>query len=369
MKVLALLPTYRPISSGEPVGGGEISNRLLLAGLVERGHEVTVAAIKGGQEPCSTSDGVTVYSCYRRRFGKMLDQLAARRTYPRLAATTVRVARPDIILTATSALPVALRVARHAPVPVGVFVRAHEHFPQPPRTAQDHLQAVARRIIIGDMSAAILRKADFLLPNSQFMKRECERMGARMAMHVVYPPLDVKVAPSRNPGEIRRVSMVGTHAKKGTQTVELLARHFPDIHFRIVGSPPQAGVVAAGNLTRIGWTDIGQEFRDEADLVLVPSIWNEPFGRVAIEALAAGALVLVSDRGGLPEAVANQSALLVPATDPAAWEQQLRHAITAPAGYRVACDVARDGLAAYALGAQLDELERALFLEWSRHSR
>jgi glycosyltransferase involved in cell wall biosynthesis len=38
-----------------------------------------------------------------------------------------------------------------------------------------------------------------------------------------------------------------------------------------------------------------------AAYVIVPSLWEEPFGAVALEALAAGALVLLSDRGGLPE--------------------------------------------------------------------
>lgn len=35
----------------------------------------------------------------------------------------------------------------------------------------------------------------------------------------------------------------------------------------------------------------------------VPSLWAEPFGAVALEALAAEAIPIVSDRGGLPEAV------------------------------------------------------------------
>ncbi len=40
-------------------------------------------------------------------------------------------------------------------------------------------------------------------------------------------------------------------------------------------------------------------------IVIVPSDWDEPFGLVAIEALACGCKVIVSNRGGLPEAVGN----------------------------------------------------------------
>ncbi len=39
-----------------------------------------------------------------------------------------------------------------------------------------------------------------------------------------------------------------------------------------------------------------------AAFIFVPSIWEEPFGAVALEGLAAGAVAIVSDRGGLREA-------------------------------------------------------------------
>ena len=37
--------------------------------------------------------------------------------------------------------------------------------------------------------------------------------------------------------------------------------------------------------------------------LLVPSVWEEPFGNVALEGMACGCLPIVSDGGGLPEAV------------------------------------------------------------------
>ena len=43
----------------------------------------------------------------------------------------------------------------------------------------------------------------------------------------------------------------------------------------------------------------------QLDLLVMPSIWEEPFGLVAVEALAAGVPVLASIRGGLPEIVDN----------------------------------------------------------------
>lgn len=38
-------------------------------------------------------------------------------------------------------------------------------------------------------------------------------------------------------------------------------------------------------------------------IVVVPSLWAEPFGMVALEGLASGCLIIGSDQGGLPEAI------------------------------------------------------------------
>jgi len=39
--------------------------------------------------------------------------------------------------------------------------------------------------------------------------------------------------------------------------------------------------------------------------ILVPSLWEEPFGNVVLEGMACGCLPIVSDGGGLPDAIGN----------------------------------------------------------------
>lgn len=48
-----------------------------------------------------------------------------------------------------------------------------------------------------------------------------------------------------------------------------------------------------------------EEFLNSIDLLVVPSLWNEPFGRVVIEAYSAHCPVLVARNGGLAELVEN----------------------------------------------------------------
>ncbi|HEY0177987.1 MAG TPA: glycosyltransferase family 4 protein [Pedobacter sp.] len=44
---------------------------------------------------------------------------------------------------------------------------------------------------------------------------------------------------------------------------------------------------------------------NEHRYMLIPSIWKEPFGNVALEGMACGCIPIVSDGGGLPDAVGN----------------------------------------------------------------
>jgi len=49
-----------------------------------------------------------------------------------------------------------------------------------------------------------------------------------------------------------------------------------------------------------------------AAIVVVPSLWDEPFGRTALEAMASGCAVIATTRGGLPEVVGDCGVILDP---------------------------------------------------------
>ena len=43
------------------------------------------------------------------------------------------------------------------------------------------------------------------------------------------------------------------------------------------------------------------KFLTETEIAVVPSRWEEPFGRTALEASSRGCATIISNRGGLPE--------------------------------------------------------------------
>jgi glycosyltransferase involved in cell wall biosynthesis len=68
-----------------------------------------------------------------------------------------------------------------------------------------------------------------------------------------------------------------------------------------------------------------------ADVFVCPSAWDEPFGMVACEAMAAGKPVIASMRGGLPEIVVDgETGFLVPSEHPAALGAALDRLLADP---------------------------------------
>jgi glycosyltransferase involved in cell wall biosynthesis len=73
------------------------------------------------------------------------------------------------------------------------------------------------------------------------------------------------------------------------------------------------------------------QFMKHVDIIVVPSIFEEPFGRVNIEAMAAGKPVIASRVGGIPEVVEDHvNGLLVPKGDPDALAKAMIKLIDNP---------------------------------------
>lgn len=75
---------------------------------------------------------------------------------------------------------------------------------------------------------------------------------------------------------------------------------------------------------------LGDEFR-QASIFCCPSVWNEPFGMVNVEAMACGLPVVASAVGGIPEIFRHGGAMLVPGGSVSALADALEILITDPA--------------------------------------
>ena len=168
-----------------------------------------------------------------------------------------------------------------------------------------------------------------LLANSRFNARF---QGAALA--ATFDVLHPIVRPDRYraSGPRSRVLHVGLNQRKGAAITVAIARLRPDIPFTMVRtweglrpSPEDAAIIemanALPNIEIIPAQRDPKRLYGMARLMLVPSAWDETWGRVVTEAQLNGIPVVASDRGGLPESVGSGGMLLHIEDDPSLWAE------------------------------------------------
>ena len=199
---------------------------------------------------------------------------------------------------------------------------------------------------------AVLNGAARVIANSKATAEACVGAGVDPdRVTVIYNPIDVgtlrhvsveAAAQERRVlgipsnalifGIVGQVQPMKGHAEFMSAALQV-AERIPKAHFLVVGAAPPDDEARrfACDLERqarsskwsdrfhfVGFrADIGPLMRT-IDILTVPS-WNEPFGRVAVEGMAAGCAIVGTRAGGLPEIITDQvDGLLVPPRDASA---------------------------------------------------
>jgi glycosyltransferase involved in cell wall biosynthesis len=102
--------------------------------------------------------------------------------------------------------------------------------------------------------------------------------------------------------------------EKGIPELVEAAKLFnPGISLKIAGSGPLENLAGKYYIGRISQDELPAVY-NAADLVIVPSMHEEGFGRVIIESLACGTPVVAANRGAIPEAMDNTVGKLITIT-------------------------------------------------------
>lgn len=370
MKILAVLPSYRITGYQGGIGGGELSNRMLFEALVSKGHRATVFSFHGSGFWGEMERGVTIFDFSSQSQVSIGRKIVGILSFLRLAFRMAQEVNPDLVIGTTTAIAQAIDLGHRLDIPVGAFVRAYENFDcvNGETTLNERVKEILRPILLGQYKNNALENTDFLLANSQYMADLCRRQYDSPRKYVVYPPIPYDPIPFKMNHPITSVVTVGTSPKKGIRLFSELARRMPELRFRIVGDPkvPPGVDLVEENLTRSGWIAEQAAFLKVADIVLVPSTWEEPFGRIAVEGLLHGKIVLVSDRGGLPESVGHERELIVPFDSVEAWQRRLEAVVRSPDDFRRYCESAAKNAKIFALQTQASAFENALLKEIDR---
>jgi len=288
--------------------------------------------------------------------GWLAPVLGRSRAHARAAAGWLR-ANPHDIVEVHNRAPLALHLAR-ALAPRPVLLVLHNA-----ASRSGGLRRPAERV-------ALLRRVRAVVCVSDFLRRDfLEGLPAPLAsrVHVLPNPYDTEAFPPPAATRAPLILFVGrVNAEKGADSFvracALALPHLPgwravmvgDAWFGTRADTPfvtrlRAEAAAAGVEMR-GYLDHAATLAliGQAALVVMPNRWEEPFGRVAQEALACGAALIASRRGGLPEA-AGEAALYMDPEQPGAIAQAIRHLATHPEERARRAEAGQAHLAAFAL--------------------
>jgi len=143
-------------------------------------------------------------------------------------------------------------------------------------------------------------------------------------------------------GNGSKVLFVNPTPIKGVELMFALAAHCPDVPFLVVESwnlEPnwrQLCLHRAQKLGNVEWmapTDDMRSVFGRSRMLLMPSVWEESFGRTVVEAQLNGLPVLASRRGALPVNVGDGGLTLDPHEPVQAWAQALRRLLAEHAAF------------------------------------
>jgi hypothetical protein len=209
--------------------------------------------------------------------------------------------KPDIILTQINDSHRVIEVASDLKIPVIHFV--HDCDPL-------NMRSISR-------SSGIYH----VFFNSHYVASKYKSY-VRCPWSVLYPSISTArhVMPTRSktPSQIVMFNPVN---RKGSRIIRELAFRSPNHNFRLVEGkePVDVDVASLKNVMVCRRSNDVRLMLEDAIVTLVPSQYEEAFGRVVIESQINGIPVIASDRGGLPEAVGAGGILVKKYDDVSEW--------------------------------------------------
>jgi len=314
-------------------GGGEKSTQILAQGLSARGHEVTVLTVAGKNEERVDTDGRThvkmvhspnIYwnfnagaSLLRKLFWHVLENhnpVAIRR-----AGKELDDFRPDIVVSSTieNFGPAIWQACARLNIPVihilrSYYIRCYKGTMFSSGKNCESPCMKCRCLTVGRRYAT--NHVDGVVGISQFILSQHATLFPN-ALTAVIPNavqiLDAPILPRQANSFVTFGYLGRIEPEKGIAEILEMFQQLPDdCHLVIAGrgKPDYESLLrhryASERIRFIGWVDAGSVY-SMIDFAVIPSLWNEPFGRVVIEAYSHGVPVIASARGGLSELVSN----------------------------------------------------------------
>ncbi len=188
-------------------------------------------------------------------------------------------------------------------------------------------KGLINRLLLIEMKKRInnlhgLSSFDLLIAISNFVKEQYVNILGidKNKIKVLYNPISNNVISSLSKKKARRllnlpenkkiILFVGSLTeKKGAHLIPKIAKKLKDYLFIVIGDGVLKDLFLKNkqnnNIIYMGYLPISElrHYYKASDILLVPSLWHEPFGRVVLEGAYNGCYIIGSNRGGIPEVI------------------------------------------------------------------
>src|SRR5215212_610680 len=281
------------------LGGASKAWRGLIEGLAQRGHSCAVVTIENREQ--LAAEGFKPgggKGCFELELGtiKIFAAESAHEQW-RPMLECLRIFDPDWTL-----------ISERGVLLLSTTLEAHD----PSRTV-----VVAQSIItdlptgsassLEDQIRTLLRKPAGIITISNYMRDYIQRFSGLDSTVLHFPSYGTGPFTHFNNFDSGYVMMVNPCAYKGISIFLSLAQKLPQVRFAAIPSwgtsaEDRAALERLPNVTMIQPSRELDDIFKQTKVLLVPSVWGEGFGQIAVDAMLRGIPVLASNVGGLPEA-------------------------------------------------------------------
>lgn len=326
MKLLIVSFAYYP----DVVGGGEFSTKMIAEGMVEKGHSVDVLCwamedkaeyIKGVKvirkytprlsEECMLAtknhknDNLKGYSKYEKLKNKWADLFYSHKWYY-FYKNFIKKGEYDAVHAATALSYLGRYNCYKASYDLGIPI---SHVLRSPALIEfqfmgGHLSGIYRKL-----NAHAVKLLAGLAAPSQYMLDLHNNYGIRCNYQkAISNAVDIQeFKPSLH--DIQEKQNIVLYAgdirkEKGINTLIKATKEIQDVMLYLVGQGPLSkDTEQTDRVKLIPWVEQSELYNlmKRAKVVVLPSEWEEAFGRIIIEGIANGTVALGSNRGGIPE--------------------------------------------------------------------
>lgn len=312
-------------------GGGEISASLFLKELGKK-HNIFVLGIGSKTKEEFNKDNIKFYEYLIPSYIKskiLPSNFLLENYFKKIISEKIKIIKPNLIIFQNPGCVDFKNISKNTKIII--FIRSLDWY-----AIENQSSGLIKKIfnlpfflIRHIRNKKFLKNTDLIFTNSYFMQKELKRI-MDVSSQVIYPFIDIeKYKTDVVFDEQKYITFINLNFHKGGDIALKIAKALPKQKFLFIeGNNPDKKLILKiaklKNIKNVKWVKNMKEIYKLTRLLLMPSVWDEPFGRLPIEAGINGIPVIASSRGGLPESVGDGGILIKNLFDIDEWLKAIK---------------------------------------------